>query len=285
MSNRKGGIQGISVGRSDVFRLRRADIHVKPGWNARDPRDPVHADHLAMLTASIFVEGVKEPLTVYWEDDKAFVSDGHFRLEGFDLAVARGAPHEWLPVKTEPRGAKEDDIVFSQIVRNSGKRLLPFEQGTVFKRLLGLGWTVEKLVERSGMSRVHIANMLELVEAPPEVGEMVQAGKVSARLALDTMRKVDRDGSKAVETLKRAVEAAEEKGRTRAAPKDVEPHEGERERANERERSPARSVRSVVEVVKDAFEASEIDNEIPDAPVIITMPATHFSSVRDALQL
>jgi len=281
MSTKQGGIKDIQVGRSDIFRLKPDDVHVKPGWNVRDPRDVIHSDHLDQLASSIAVNGVLEPLTVYWEDGKAWLSDGHFRLEATKLAISRGANIESIPVKLEPRGSNEVDRYFSQIVRNSGKNLLPLEQGELFARLIKLGSDENTIAERAGFTRTHVMNMLALREAPAEVTALVKAGKVAAGFAVKTLQKHGDDSSKAVETLTKAVEKAESKGKKKATPKHVEQPdttEGKPEKL---------SPRAVVEIVKLAFndEETEIDNSAEDAPVLIYMPQARFAAVRDALKL
>lgn len=275
MSTKQGGIKDVQVGRSDIFKLKPDDIHVKPGWNVRDPRDPIHSAHLDQLASSIAANGVLEPLTVVWEDGRAWLTDGHFRLEAAKLANERGANIESVPVKLEPRGANEADRYFTQALRNSGKGLLPLEQGELFARLLKLGVDESAIALRTGLSRTHVVNMLSLREAPAEVTDMVKSGKVAASLALKTLKKAA-SGTEAAETLRKAVDKAESKGKKKATQKHVEKGATEAE-------EPAR--RSPLAVVKDAFDASEIDDSVEGEPVLITMPTDSYASVRDALKL
>ena len=265
----KAGIKDIQVGRSDTFRVMIDDIVVKPGLNCRDPRDLVHAEHLSMLSKSIEAVGLLEPLTVYMEDGKAVITDGHFRFEAAKLAIERGAPIFNLPVKMEPKGSSEADRVFSQVARNSGKRLLPMEQGVVFKKLIALGWEEAEIAAKAGISRTHVSNMVELQSAPQAIVDMVKGGKVAAGLALKTMKAADSEDA-ATATLQQAVETAESKGKTKATPKHV---------------AAEMSPRDVIKMVKAAFESADIDNSGDDLPVLITMPNESYALVRDALKL
>lgn len=271
----KAGIKEIQVGRSDTFQVLVEDIVVKPGLNCRDPRDPQHAEHLAMLRQSIRAVGVKEPLTVYMEDGKAVITDGHFRHEAALLAIADGAPIVSLPVKLEPKGSGEADRVFSQVVRNSGKRLTPFEQGIVFKKLLDFGWEEVEIAEKLGISRTHVSNMVELQGAPQAIADMVKGGKVAAGLALKTMKAADSEDA-ATATLQQAVETAESKGKAKATPKHVRATAG---------RPDEMTPRDIVKTLKAAFDSSEVDDSGDDLPVLITMPNAGYALVRDALKL
>lgn len=217
----QGGIKDVALGRSDIYRLAPLDLHVKDGWNSRETDDPSNAEHIDNLARSIAEVGVKEPLTVYWENSRAWVSDGHCRLAATLRAIeVYGADIKSIPVKTEDRYTNEADRVFSQIVRNSGKQLTPFEQGKVFLRLLDFGWTEKDIATKSGRSQTWVTNCLRLQAQPEEVKSMVRAGVVSAHLA-SSVAKDSADDAKTVETLNHAVETAKAAGKTRATAKHV----------------------------------------------------------------
>ncbi len=219
-AKKQGGIKDISLGRQDIFRLAPEDLHVKDGWNSRE-ENPELDEHIDMLARSITSEGVKDPLTVYWEDGKAFVSDGHCRRRAVLRAIELyGAEIKSVPVKTEDRYSSEADRVFSQIVRNSGKPLTPYEQGKVFKRLLALGWTEADIISKSGLSNTSVSKVLSLQAAPEPVQAMVRSGEVSATLAISVVRHAD-EPAQAVENLQAAVETAKAAGKSRATAKHL----------------------------------------------------------------
>lgn len=216
---RQGGIKDIALGRSDIYRLAPLDIHVKEGWNSRETDDPSNAEHVDNLARSIAEVGVKEPLTVYWEDGKAWVSDGHCRRAAVLRAIeVYGADIKSIPVKTEDRYTNEADRVFSQIVRNSGKQLTPFEQGKVFVRLLDFGWSEKDIATKAGRSQTWVTECLRLQAQPEVVKSMLRSGVVSASL-VNSVAKETGDDSKTVETLNHAVENAKAAGKSRATAK------------------------------------------------------------------
>lgn len=216
----KGGIQELALGRKDILRMDPTSLHIKEGWNCREVTfDPDNADDMA-LAASIAQIGVKQPLTAIWEDGKAYLTDGHRRLQATLYAMASlGAEIKSVPVQTEDRFASEADRVLSQIVRNNGKSLTPIEQGRVFKRLFDLGWSEGEIAERVGRSTVWVKDMLNLNAAPQEVTSLVCEGKVSATLAVQTLKK---DKAEAGAKLGAAVKKAEEGGKKKASKKHME---------------------------------------------------------------
>ncbi len=216
------GIKDIAVGRSDTYRMQLEDLHIKEGLNSRvvnfDPSDP---DDYA-LAQSIAQVGVKQPFTIFLEDGKAFVSDGHRRYGAANYAVKEfGAEIKSVPAQMEERYASEADRVFSQIVRNSGKPLAPIEQAKVFKRLVDLGWSESDIAAKSGLNVAWVKELLKLHAAPEKVTKFVKAGKVSATLALQTLKDTKGDVDTAADILGDAVDTAEKAGKKRATAKHV----------------------------------------------------------------
>ena len=78
------GLKSISEGRSDIHKINPKLLNVKPSWNGRDFNEPSNLEHVAQLALSIAEIGVKEPLTVVWEEGKAWLVDGECRLRTAD---------------------------------------------------------------------------------------------------------------------------------------------------------------------------------------------------------
>lgn len=243
------GLKGMASGRSDLFRLNPFAIKVKSGWNSRDLENPENREHIETLARSIAEIGVQEPLTVYMDGDNPILTDGHCRLMATYYAINHlGADIKSVPVKTEPRGADERDRLLSQIVRNSGKRLTPLEQGSVFKRLLDLGWTETEIAKKTGTNPQLVTKYLDLRAAPVEVQAMVKRGEVSATLALEVM--ADQGATKATETLTEAVAEAKAAGKRKATAKTVA-------NVTEGEEAPSKAPRKATSAKSDA-KATEI---------------------------
>jgi len=263
------GIKDVAKGRSDVFRIDPRELKIKTGWNAREVDFNADDEDDLALARSIAENGVREPLTAIWEDGSIFVTNGHRRRAATLYAIdTLGAEVVSVPVQTEPRYSSEADHVLSQIVRNSGKPLSPFEKGKVFKRLLDLGWTETEVAAKVGLSDARIRQLLGVQAAPEAVKAFVRSGEVSASLAMDRLKANDGDGEKAAAELQGAVDTAKAEGKTRAMPKHVDG-------------APRVNLKTALKV---AFDDSDVDDEADDV-VLIKMPAARYASVRDLLGL
>lgn len=276
----KGGISNIAKGRSDTYRLSPSDLHVKDGWNCRDLDSTEAQKELEELAASIAEIGVKQPLTVYWEDGKAFVTDGHRRRLA-SLMVLEKQPDLVVPVITESRYADEAERVFSQIIRNAGKPLTPLEQGMVFKRLVDLDWTDAEIARRAGVSRVHVANLKALVDAPKPLVNMVRSGKVSSTLAIKTLKQHKGDGKAAVEELKQATKTAKAEGKARATAKHVQP-----KAAKPQPQAPKITIDiDLKKLVADVFERTSTTDGPADGIILAHFAEKDFNAIREACGL
>lgn len=254
------GIQDLAVKRAPIYFVDPRNLHVKAGWNSRAPEDEENKAHVLALADSIAEVGVLEPLTVFMDEGKLWVIDGHCRLAAAMIAIKRGAEIVSVPVKTEgERGTNEADRVFSQIARNSGKPLTLFEQGTVYKRLVGYGWPVDQIAKRAGKSPAHVNSALDLQGAPAEVRKLVASGRVAATLASKVVRA--EGGAKAAQTLSNAVDAATQEGKSHATAR----HIGE---------VPKPMRKQALTRVKELFDASEGTQVDDSASIGVTVKFT-----------
>lgn len=262
-----GGLKSIAEGRSDLFRIDPRKLNIKPSWNSRDFNDPANIEHVTMLANSIAEVGIKEPLTVYWEDGKAWISDGECRYRGTMQAINNGADIKTVPVKTEDRYANEADRLFAQSLRNSGKPFTALENAKLYKRLLDLGWKAQDIAKKQGITPSRVSQVLDLLTLPEDVKAMVIAGTVSATMAVQTLKNADGVGSVASATLNTALEQAKAEGSEKVKPR----HVGE----------PKASIKTAV---KDAIEYSDVDDAAEDF-VIIKMPSSKWELIKNLLKL
>ncbi len=241
------GISDIAVGRSGLFMIRPTDLRVEPGFNSRvRDFDPDDEEDLA-LANSVAEYGVRQPLTIYWRDAAPWITDGHRRYGAVMHALSKGAEIPSVPVQSEGQYSTEADRVFSQIVRNTGKPLLPIEQARVFKKLIDLGWDEKNIAIKAGLSRQRVVDLLNLQAAPREVVAMVEAKEISAGLALDEIRAAKGNDAVAVERLETAVTKAKSEGKSRATARHVE------RKAPDLAKHPAytAALKRAVEIVRD----------------------------------
>lgn len=216
----KHGLKDYAVGRSDLLRIDPRVIVVEEGWNARDLSDPENAEHVRELSMSIREVGVKIPLKVRVDPRGPVLVDGHCRLAAVMMAIAEGVDIRSVPCISD-KNEGEAERILNMIVANSGRRLSPAEQSNVYRRLVALGWTEEECAKKAGTSVQRIRQLLDLQAAPNDLILMVKSGKVSATLAMETLREHGGDGDAAVEALRKGLETAEKAGKAKATKKHV----------------------------------------------------------------
>lgn len=266
----KKGVKGLAAGRQDMFRINPYLLSIKADWNSREMSDPANIAHIDNLARSIAEIGVKEPLTVYTEAGSLYVSNGHSRLLATFRAIeVYGAEVRTVPVKTEDKYASEADRILTQIISNSGKPLTPFEQGKVFKKLIGLGWSEKDIATKATLSVTRVVQLLELQAAPEAVKEMVRNGQVSATLAWQTVKAAEGDDRKVVQDLTTALETAQAAGKTKATAKHL----------SATPRVP------VKKTLKEMIAAATVEKNSDDGKVSITLSADEYATLLNLLGL
>lgn len=220
MTTKQGGIKDIAIGRSDIFRLDPRDIRVREGWNLRNTETSEYKAGIVDLKNQIIAAGgVKEALTVQWEDGAPWLTNGHRRLAAVNLALSEGHEVPFVPVQTEGRNVTEVDCVLSMVLRNSGVPFTPMENASVFKRLQDLGLTLVQIAEKVGLTEARVRQTIDLLTMPEPVKAHIDAGTVAPTTAAEVVKKVGRERAGAV--IDQGVKKAEEKGRKKVMRKDV----------------------------------------------------------------
>lgn len=270
------GIASIAEGRSDLHKLNPTKIKIKPDWNSRDFNDPTNKQHIEELALSIAEIGVRQPLTVSWENGEAWLSDGECRLRAVMLAISRGAEIKTVPVILEDRYSNDADKIFSQIIRNSGKPFSQMEQARVYKRLIDMGWQQSDIAKKAGVSAARISQILDLLTMSEPIKALVTNGSVSASMAVATLK--EHAPAKALQVLQDAVAVANSEGKEKALPRHAAPTEAK----------PPANKRSLglVAAVKAAFESvtTEVDDD-DDSVVTIRMTVDQWELIRKACEL
>lgn len=220
MTTKQGGIKDIAIGRSDIFRLDPRDIRVREGWNLRNTETAEYKAGIVDLKNQIIAAGgVKEALTVQWEDGAPWLTNGHRRLAAVNLALSEGHEIPFVPVQTEGRNVSEVDCVLSMVLRNSGVPFTPMENAAVFKRLQNLGLTLVQIGEKVGYTEARVRQTIDLLTMPEPVKAHIDAGTVAPTTAAEVVKRVGRERAGSV--IDQGVKKAEEKGRKKVMRKDV----------------------------------------------------------------
>lgn len=207
-------LKNLAVSKRDLLMIDPRNIEIVEGFNVRRDTEALR-NHIRGLADSIKEMGVQMPLTVFYEDGKAKLSDGHNRLMATMLAIEEGAEIVSVPCVVEPRTSNSADRTLSMVIRNQGKSLEPLEEAEVYKRLIGFGWSEAQIAAKVGRSPAHVNNMLELTRAAPEIVGMIDNGEVAATTVIQTLKATDSE-KVAAEAIKEAVEEAKANGKKKA---------------------------------------------------------------------
>ena len=157
--------------------------------NPCQPRQHINAEDLQQLQASIREHGVLQPIVVRKHHQRYQVIAGERR---FRAAQAIGLAEVPVVVRDVP----DDQMLELALVENLQREDLdPIEKAMSFKSYLdSSGRTQATAAVRLGLDRSTIANMIRLLDLPPEVQAMVRGGLVAmgharAILALGDPRK------------------------------------------------------------------------------------------------
>lgn len=146
--------------------------------NADQPRKQFDQDALQELADSMRQKGVIQPLIVRAHPQKTDyfqIVAGERRWRAAQLATF----HE-LPVIV--RDYTETEVLEIAIIENIQRaELNAIEEAAGYRQLMDrFGHTQERIAEALGKSRSHIANLLRLLNLPPDVQSFVQDGRLSA---------------------------------------------------------------------------------------------------------
>jgi ParB-like chromosome segregation protein Spo0J len=215
-----GRLNDLAEGKIDVPKLRPEIIIIRPGFNYRNMETEAVKAHVAWLEQSIMERGVQDPIEVEYTDGKVYLVDGECRLTAAKNLRAKGWDG-FIPV-ISVRG-DEAEVLARAMLANGGLPPTLLEFGKAAERLLGYGWTLEKIAQYvppsvtggDGSKALKFAqDAVELHQAPLEVKEQVAHGidgvTVTPALALSATRK---GRLMAPEVIKKAAAEAKAKGK------------------------------------------------------------------------
>lgn len=255
------GLGSISEGASDLFKIDPRLLHVKNDWNVRDWSLQENVDHVEALAQSIMAVGVKQPLTIVWQDNKAWIDDGECRYRACMLAIERGAPLKTVPCRAADRHADLVERRFNRYLANTGKQFNQLETAKDFKYFLDQGWSQEDIAKKAGLSQGRVSQILATLTMPAPVKAMVAAGTVSVALAQQVHREHG-DGATAV--LQEGVEAAKADGVARVKPGHV-------------------GKPSIKKALTEMLDASDIDED-DEQCVVMKIPPEKWAIVKNLLR-
>lgn len=204
----------------DHWFVERSEIHVIEGFNVRI-RNKAYHEYVRWLADQMKEVGflVDKSLSCYASrgedgEPKIFVTDGHTRLDAYDLATSEGCKLGPIPISLgkELQSQNQEDLTVRLVTTNSGRELSALEKAAVFKRLINFRWSEPQIAERLGVTVQHVENLLLLASAPASIRQMVANDEVSASLAIEMIRT---HGIKAADRLSEGLEGARSVGKAK----------------------------------------------------------------------
>lgn len=202
-------IKDGTIKRADAMRVPLDLIREEPGFNLRIEGKELN-ESIEALARYIFDGGQVPPLEVRPDENGVIVVDGHRRRRALILAREWGAPIDLIDVVAF-RG-NDVDRTARIMTSAEGRALSPLETSFGYKRLAAFGLSSEEIARKVGKTRQHVEQLLILANANRDVHKLVIAGKVSAAVAIDAVRK---HGEKAGEFLRAQLAKAEAAGKAK----------------------------------------------------------------------
>lgn len=142
--------------------------------NPYQPRQTFEESEIADLADSIRTHGILQPLVVRQTDDGYQLIAGERRLRAAQAA-------DWHQVPVQIRQVDDRQMAELAIVENvQRKDLNAIEKAESFQRYIDqYHCTQEEVAVRVNVDRSTVANLIRLLELPPDVKQMVQNGEIS----------------------------------------------------------------------------------------------------------
>ena len=221
----KAMIKDGVIKRADAMKIRYEDIHVEPGFNLRTAYDLLSEDERReaeeddnRLLAHIASGGQVPPLEVRPRvDGGVWLVDGHRRHHNTGRAIAQGAPLQdkdgqvWIMVV--PFTGNDAQRVARVLTSEENRKLRPLERALGYARLRAFGWDNARIAQDVHRTVNHVAQLLQLADAPSKVQAMVSAGQLAADEAVKVVR--DHGEEKATQVLDEAMQRAKAMGKTK----------------------------------------------------------------------
>lgn len=210
-------IKAIARARNTDFMVSPYDIYHMEGWSVRDMTDKETMETVIGYAHSIAKNGLQEPLHVWAEEDKLWVSAGTLRLYAVLYANKNlDANIQAIPVTLAESHESNADRIVNQLTLNNTKPLTLLEQAAGIKMLIAQGWELSEICQKVNIPQGRLETLLLLSGADRAIIDMVKAGKVSNAFVLSTLKENRNSPKKALTILTKACAKAARNGAKKA---------------------------------------------------------------------
>jgi ParB family chromosome partitioning protein len=253
------------------------------------PRTQFDGESLERLAESIRSQGILQPLRVRWSpaDGRYVLISGERRLRAARLANLSAVPcivHHGDPSATE--------ILVLQLLENlQRENLSPLEQAQCYKKLMdALGWSANRLGKELAIPVSTVTRALELLDLPPAVRDLVDAGALAPSTACEVGRLDDPEDTIALATRAaeenltkaRVVEAVRAKKQAKAAAaRAMRPEPGHADPPNARPGANVNPARSTAQLPTKAADARIVPEATGRVEIAIDQYTVSVAGVPD----
>jgi len=153
--------------------LRECPLNPRRHWNPA-----LESTEIGQLADSIRAVGIIEPLVVRPQD-------GHFEIIAGSRRFRAAKLAELTDVPTMVRELSDEQALEILITENNQRAdITPLEEAGGYRRLLDMGYSLDRLAERIGRSRKYIWDRMKLLDLVPEAQELLEAQRITAGHAI-----------------------------------------------------------------------------------------------------
>ncbi|AMR78540.1 hypothetical protein [Cupriavidus nantongensis] len=191
------------IGKQTIYKIDPRLVKVRPGHNGRIRNAGLRA-HIDTMKVSMRTAGTAAfpPIDVEVEDGEIWLVDGECRTTAAVELMDEG--HDQLYLEARQWRGSEDERTAHMLTSNQGRRFNGLELGHIYLRLRRMGWSIQKICARNGMSDTHVHQMIMLAESPLELQKLLEDERVGTDAAVAAIQKYGM--KRALELLRGMVE-------------------------------------------------------------------------------
>lgn len=228
--NTKAAVKAIGGGSSDLWMVDPRKLH----YDSRDNVRPLIQERVEHFKRLMLANGFQKdaPLACFvrkeGDADKIYVQAGQHRYHAALAAIACG---EWASkevkfdrvpiVIRDARTVDRKTLLITGVTSNDSEKLTPLELGGVIAELQREGMTQAEICRALNITGQTVRDVMLLLDAPPELHDLIRDKAITSTLAIKTIRDVGAD--KALSVLKTALTVAIKDGRTKVTQKNLTP--------------------------------------------------------------
>lgn len=207
--------------KKDIYNIDPRAIVVVEGFNSRTDFGDIED-----LAAQIAEQGVLNPVTVIPIKDENGVEtyqlvDGERRYRACMHIINNGGDIARIPAIFIPKNTSKDELLIQQVMRNEGKPFSEYEYGVAFNKFIKLGYERKEIAKKFGVKSWKVDCFLAHLSRDERVQELMKSGKVNG-VDVRHIYQSSKSEEKAVETILKLVNKAEETNKKKISLKDLD---------------------------------------------------------------